>query len=73
MNVRSPIGDLPFVVTRLRRDGRELVIDGELGAWPSEVRMQPRDVVMLARACRTVLMIVGGGVVVAAAARRRWC
>ena len=44
MRVRSPIGDLPFRVTAIRRDGRELVIHGELGAWRSEVRVGPSDV-----------------------------
>jgi hypothetical protein len=49
MRVRSPIGDLPFRVTGIRRDGRELVIQGELGAWRSEVRVGPGDVKELAR------------------------
>jgi hypothetical protein len=44
MRVRSPIGDLPFKVTAIRRDGRELVIHGELGAWRSEVRVGAGDV-----------------------------
>ncbi len=44
MRVRSPIGDLPFKVTAIRRDGRELVIHGELGAWRSEVRVGADDV-----------------------------
>ena len=44
MRVRSPIGDLPFRVTAIRRDGRELVIHGELGAWRSEVRVGANDV-----------------------------
>ncbi len=49
MRVRSPIGDLPFRVTRISRDGRELVIHGELGAWRSEVRVGAGDVKAIAR------------------------
>jgi hypothetical protein len=49
MRVRSPIGDLPFRVTAIRRDGRELVIHGELGAWRSEVRVGAADVRAVAR------------------------
>jgi hypothetical protein len=49
MRVRSPIGDLPFKITAVRRDGRELVIHGELGAWKSEVRVGAGDVKEVAR------------------------
>ena len=49
MRVRSPIGDLPFRITAIRRDGRELVIHGELGAWKSEVRVGAGDVKEVAR------------------------
>jgi len=49
MRVRSPIGDLPFRVTGIRRDGRELVILGELGAWRSEVRVGAGDVKAVAQ------------------------
>jgi hypothetical protein len=49
MRVRSPIGDLPFRITAIRRDGRELVIHGELGAWKSEVRIGAGDVKEVAR------------------------
>ena len=33
MRVRSPIGDLPFTVTGVRRGGEGIVVEGELGAW----------------------------------------
>jgi len=49
MRVRSPIGDLPFRVIAIRRDGRELVIHGELGAWRSEVRVGAGDVKAVAQ------------------------
>ncbi len=49
MRVRSPIGDLPFRITSIRRDGRELVIGGELGAWRSEVRVGAGDIKDVAR------------------------
>lgn len=71
MRVRSPIGDLPFTVTAVRRDGRELVVHGELGSWRSQVRVSAGDLPMLARALRGPLVAVGIGVLAAAAWRRR--
>lgn len=71
MRVRSPIGDLPFTVTAVRRDGRELVVHGELGSWRSQVRVSAADLPMLARALRGPLVAVGIGVLAAAAWRRR--
>ena len=52
MRVRSPIGDLPFTVTGVHRGGAGIVVDGELGAWASQVEIGPSDVPMLARALR---------------------
>jgi hypothetical protein len=69
--VRSPIGDLPFTVTAVRRDGRELVVHGELGSWRSQVRVSAADLPMLVRALRGPLVAVGVGVLAAAAWRRR--
>ncbi len=69
MRVRSPIGDLPFTVTAVRREGRELVIEGELGAWKSEVRVTAADVAAVARLARGPLL-AGAGVAAALVVRR---
>jgi len=72
VKVRSPIGDLPFEVRAVRREGAEIVVDGELGAWRSQVRMGAGDVPMLARALRGPLVAAAAvGVVLVAIARRR--
>lgn len=71
MRVRSPIGDLPFTVTSVGRDGRELVVHGELGSWRSQVRMSAGDLPMLARALRGPLIAAGLGALAVAAWRRR--
>jgi len=60
MRVRSPIGDLPFTITGVRRSGGAIVVEGELGAWRSQVEMGPEDVPDLARALRTPLLVAGG-------------
>ncbi|MGN6378745.1 MAG: hypothetical protein ACTHNU_07320 [Gaiellales bacterium] len=71
MRVRSPIGDLPFTVSSVRLDGREVVVHGELGAWRSQVRMSAADLPMLARALRVPLAVAAVGLVATVAARRR--
>lgn len=49
MRVSSPVGEFPFAIKRIgRRDG-ELVIFGRMGAWPSEVRIEPSDLRQVAR------------------------
>lgn len=60
MRVRSPIGDLPFTVTAIRREGREVVIEGELGAWSSEVRVTAADVAAAVRLARAPLLAAAG-------------
>jgi hypothetical protein len=72
MRVRSPIGDLPYTVTGVRRGGAGIVVDGELGAWSSQIEIGPGDVPMLARALRGPLIaaaVVGAATVLLA--RRR--
>ena len=71
MRVRSPIGDLPFTITRVGREGGELVVYGELGAWRSQVRMSAADAPMLARALRGPLIAAGTLGVIALVARSR--
>jgi hypothetical protein len=66
MRVRSPIGDLPFTVTGFSRgENGAIVVEGELGAWESQVEVGLGDVPMLARALRGPL--VAAALVAAAA------
>ena len=58
MRVSSPIGDLPFEVEAVRIEGRELVVEGRLGAWGSRIHVGPEDVSTLARALRVPLAAV---------------
>jgi len=58
VRVSSPIGDLPFQVEAVRLEGRELVVEGRLGAWESRIHVGPEDVPMLARALRVPLAAV---------------
>jgi hypothetical protein len=72
VRVSSPIGDLPFEVEAVRLEGRELVVEGRLGAWESRIHVGPHDVPMLARALRVPLAAVAAaGIAVYLAGRRR--
>jgi hypothetical protein len=71
MRVRSPIGDMPFTVTAVRVENRELVVDGELGAWRSHISMSASDVPMLARALRTPLIAAASVGIAIVVLRRR--
>lgn len=71
MRVTSPIGDLPFEVTGVRREGRGLVVDGRLGAWRSQIHVGAGDVPMLVRAMRGPLAAAGAAVAIAVILRRR--
>jgi hypothetical protein len=71
VKVTSPIGELPFTVQRVRTGGDGIVVEGELGAWRSQIEIGPDDVPMLARALRGPLIAFGVGVVLVALARRR--
>jgi hypothetical protein len=71
MRVRSPIGDLPFAVTAVRVEDRELVIDGELGAWRSQINVSASDVPMIARALKKPLIVAVAVGVATIAVRRR--
>jgi hypothetical protein len=71
VKVTSPIGELPFTVRRVRTGGEGLVVEGELGAWRSEIEIGPGDVPMLARALRGPLIALGVGFVLVALTRRR--
>ena len=71
MRVSSPIGDLPFEVEAVRLEGRELVVEGRLGAWESRIHVGPEDVPMLARALRVPIAALAVAGVAAYLAGRR--
>jgi hypothetical protein len=71
MRVRSPIGDLPFAVTAIRVEQRQLVIDGELGAWRSQINVAASDIPMLARALKKPMFVAGAVGLAALAVRSR--
>ncbi|HEY8857894.1 MAG TPA: hypothetical protein VIM27_00480 [Gaiellales bacterium] len=71
MRVSSPIGDLPFEVTAVRREGRELVVEGLLGTWRSRIHVGVEDVPMLARALRVPLAAGASAALAALLIRRR--
>ena len=71
MRVSSPLGDLPFEVEAVRIEGRELVVEGRLGAWGSRIHVGPDDVPMLARALRVPIAAVAVAGLTAYLAGRR--
>jgi hypothetical protein len=69
--VTSPIGDLPFEVEAVRIEGRELVVDGRLGAWQSRIHVEAADMPMLVRALRMPLAAVAAAGLAAILVGRR--
>jgi hypothetical protein len=49
VKVDSPVGNFPFEPQRLRVEDRRLLLEGEMGAWPATVEIEPHDVLTLAR------------------------
>jgi hypothetical protein len=70
VRVSSPIGDLPFTVRRVRIGRGEMVVEGELGAWRSDVRVGAADAPMLARAAARPLAVAAVGAAVVWILRR---
>jgi hypothetical protein len=72
MKVSSPIGELPFVPTRVRFGRRGAEIDGLMGAWPAHVHVDAGDLPALVRALPRRPLVIGGSVLsIALLARRR--
>lgn len=70
MKVSSPVGDFPFEARRLSvKDGR-VVVEGAMGAWPTTVEVEPRDIVQLARLVPWPAIALGV-IALAGLARRR--
>jgi hypothetical protein len=59
MKVSSPVGDLPFEVTRLRWKSGAFVLEGAMGAWPARIVIYPRDAPKLLRLVRWPLAALG--------------
>jgi hypothetical protein len=59
MKIFSPIGNVPFTPNRLYFKGGNLVIEGSMGAWPTTVHVNPKDVISIARLLRYPLIILG--------------
>lgn len=49
MKVSSPVGDFPFEPVRLKVGPGHLILEGQVGAWPARVELEPRDLMSLAR------------------------
>jgi hypothetical protein len=58
MKVNSPIGDLPFEPTRLKLEGKALVVEGAMGAWPATVKIYLADIPALLRVAWLPLLVV---------------
>jgi hypothetical protein len=59
MKVSSPVGDLPFEVTRWRWKQSTIVLEGAMGAWPARIVIYPRDAPKLLRLFRGPLVVLG--------------
>jgi len=60
MKVSSPVGDFPFEARRLSvKDGR-MIVEGAMGAWPTQIEVEPRDIVQLARLVPWPAIALGG-------------
>jgi len=45
MKVTSPVGEFPFELTRISVARGRVTVDGAMGAWPSRIELEPRDLV----------------------------
>ena len=66
MIVSSPIGELPFVPTRLRYHARGLTMEGQMGAWPASVQIGVNDTAAILRLIAKPAAVLAGAVVAAA-------
>jgi len=71
MIVSSPIGELPFVPTRLKYHARGLTMEGQMGAWPASVQIGVNDTTAILRMVATPAAVLAGAAIVARALLRR--
>jgi hypothetical protein len=45
MKVTSPVGEFPFELTGISVVNRRVKVYGAMGAWPSQIELEPRDFV----------------------------
>jgi hypothetical protein len=71
--INSPVGRFPFTITSVRRRGSVLVVDGEMGNWPTSVEVRPSDIPAVLMRLRPILLPALGaaGVAVLALSRAR--
>ena len=48
MIIHSPVGRFPFEVSSARLHGGRIEIEGAIGAWPTKVEIEPRDLPRIA-------------------------
>lgn len=60
MKVSSPVGDFPFEARRLTVKEGRMVVEGAMGAWPTTIEVEPRDIVQLARLIPWPAIAIGG-------------
>ena len=72
MKVSSPVGDFPFEPVRLKVGPGHLTLEGQVGAWPARVELEPRDLMSLARVAglRSVLPALAAVALVTVLRRR---
>ncbi len=58
MKVRSPVGEFPFKLNSVSVDGVGLRIEGAMGAWPTVMEMEPRDILDVALLVKWPLLLV---------------
>jgi hypothetical protein len=73
--INSPVGRFPFELTSVKRRGRLLVLNGEMGNWPTSVEIGAKDVPAVLMRLRPVIAPVMGAaalaILVAVRARSR--
>jgi hypothetical protein len=57
MKVSSPVGDFPFEVRAVTLEGRTLIVQGSMGAWPARVEVGPDDIPRLLRLIPTPVLV----------------
>lgn len=73
MIINSPVGRFPFKITSVHRHGYVLILDGEMGNWPTSVEVLPSDIPAILMRLRPVLLPALGaaGLAVLALSRAR--
>jgi hypothetical protein len=67
MIINSPVGRFPFEVAGMRLEAGRIRVEGAMGAWPTSVEIEPRDLPRIAARLvpRSPAVLLGSAVVVA--------